>query len=116
MGEPPERGGLDVSESEDGRFRNVHFSLVTLTRRATMARSWSLFELGCGTGRYAARLLADTLPSDARYVGVDVSPKMVDLSRARLAPWRSRADVQLLDPPARSLPGEDGQFDRFVAT
>jgi len=75
-----------------------------------------VFELGCGTGRFAAELLARELPSDARYVGVDVSPVMVRIARARLAAWAARTEVHLLEPPARTLPGADGSFDRFVAT
>jgi ubiquinone/menaquinone biosynthesis C-methylase UbiE len=76
----------------------------------------SVFELGCGTGRFAAELLAHELPGDARYVGVDVSPVMVRIARARLAAWAARAELHLLEPPARALPGADGSFTRFVAT
>ncbi len=80
------------------------------------AEARSVFELGCGTGRFAASLLRDRLPNGTRYVGVDVSPKMVALARERLARWRPRAEVALIDPPALELPGEDGRFDRFVST
>src|ERR671910_1215859 len=80
------------------------------------AEARSVFELGCGTGRFAASLLSERLPADARYLGVDVSPKMAALARQRLRQWAPRAEVGLLDPPALELPGEDGGFDRFVAT
>ena len=40
---------------------------------------------------------------------------MVRLARQRLARWSDRVTVQLLDPPAETLPGGDGGFDRFVA-
>lgn len=73
------------------------------------------FELGCGTGRFAAELLRDRLPVAARYRGVEISPRMAALARRRLAPWVPRAEVVLVDPPGRVLPGSDGQFDRFVA-
>ena len=43
-----------------------------------------VFELGCGTGALAARLLGEHLPAEATYAGVDVSPHMVRLSRERL--------------------------------
>ena len=76
----------------------------------------SVFELGCGTGRYAAHLLATRLPATATYVGVDVSPRMVALARERLARWSPRARVLLLEPPALSLPVDDGVCDRFVST
>ena len=73
------------------------------------------FELGCGTGRFAAQLLRDRLAVTARYRGVEISPKMAALAHRRLAPWVPRSEVVLVDPPGRVLPGSDGQFDRFVA-
>ena len=75
----------------------------------------SVFELGCGTGRFAARLLRNRLPRTARYRTVEISPKMASLARRRLAGCAPRAEVALIDPPGRVLPGSDGQFDRFVA-
>ncbi len=75
----------------------------------------SLFELGCGTGRYAAHLLERMLPTTATYVGVDVSPKMVALASERLARWSPRARVLLFEPPPLRLPADDGVFDRFVS-
>jgi ubiquinone/menaquinone biosynthesis C-methylase UbiE len=76
----------------------------------------SVFELGCGTGRYAAYLLATRLPATATYVGVDVSPRMVALTRERLGRWSPRARVELLESPALKVPAEDRAFDRFVST
>jgi ubiquinone/menaquinone biosynthesis C-methylase UbiE len=76
----------------------------------------SVFELGCGTGRLAAEILAGALPGDASYLGVDVSPRMVELARGRLSRYASRAQIRLLEAPARTLPGVDRSFDRFVAT
>lgn len=87
-----------------------------LAGAANFAQASSVFELGCGTGRFAAGLLAGELADDARYLGVDVSSKMVQLARRRLAAWAARAEVPLLEPPALTLPGADASFDRFVAT
>lgn len=36
-----------------------------------------VFELGCGTGRFAERLLERHLPATARYKGIDLGPTMV---------------------------------------
>ena len=69
-----------------------------LARASKLAQAKSVFELGC------------------RYLGVDVSPEMVRLASLRLTAWAPRAEVQLLEPPALTLPGADGSFDRFVAT
>ncbi len=87
-----------------------------LVERADFERSESVFELGCGTGRMASNLLISTLSPSAKYFGVDVSPVMVGLAKTRLAPWSQRAKVQLLEPPAVELPGDDGAFDHFLAT
>jgi SAM-dependent methyltransferase len=87
-----------------------------LAELGAFAKARSVFELGCGTGRYAAGLLREWLAPDARYLGVDVSPRMVALARDRLRGWAPRAEVALLGPPGRELPGADGGFDRFVAT
>jgi SAM-dependent methyltransferase len=75
-----------------------------------------VFELGCGTGRFAARLLWGRLPADAHYLGVDVSPRMVALASDRVARWAPRAEVMLIEPPGQVLPGGGRAFDRFVAT
>lgn len=87
-----------------------------LVEHGNFEHSHSVFELGCGTGWLAADLLESALPADARYVAVDVSPVMVRIASQRLSTWAGRATVGLLDAPALSLPGDDGGFDRFVAT
>jgi ubiquinone/menaquinone biosynthesis C-methylase UbiE len=74
----------------------------------------AVVELGCGTGRFAAALLAGHLPPDASYVGVDLSPRMVALASDRLEPWRHRATVTLVDG-ATGVPRADDDADRFVA-
>jgi SAM-dependent methyltransferase len=74
----------------------------------------SVFELGCGTGALAQRLLSRMLPGDARYVGVDVSTTMVELATNRIRSFGPQASVRHVSgrPPP---PGTDGTVDRFVA-
>lgn len=74
-----------------------------------------VFELGCGTGRLASRLLSEELPPDARYVGVDLSSTMVSLARQRLAPFGERVRILETDGSLR-FGFAGGSFDRFVAT
>lgn len=74
----------------------------------------SVFEFGCGTGRFALRLFEEFLSPTARYRGVDVSPKMVRLAQTRLASHSQRAEVLLTEggPPVSEL---SESYDRFVS-
>lgn len=74
----------------------------------------SVFEFGCGTGRFALRLLEAYLPATAHYRGADLSPEMVRLAQTRLAGYSSRAAVILTegDPPTDE---PDQSFDRFIS-
>jgi ubiquinone/menaquinone biosynthesis C-methylase UbiE len=85
-----------------------------LLARAGFDSARAVVELGSGTGRFAAALLAGHLPADASYVGVDLSPRMVALASERLARWRQRATATLVDGGA-AMPAADGAADRFVA-
>lgn len=74
----------------------------------------SVFELGCGTGKLADRLLTGHLPATSSYLAVDVSNRMVEISRKRIARFADRAQVLHTDgePP---LPAATQSADRFVA-
>lgn len=85
--------------------------LITVGR---LREAHAVFELGCGTGALARRLLADVLPEDASYVGGDVSSRMVQLARRRVAPWPQRAQVVDLHGTL-PLPRPDRSADRFIA-
>jgi ubiquinone/menaquinone biosynthesis C-methylase UbiE len=85
-----------------------------LVAHADFDDAHAVVELGCGTGRFAAALLAGHLPADASYVGVDLSPRMVALASDRLERWSHRATVALVDGGA-GVPAADGAADRFVA-
>lgn len=86
-----------------------------VTAHAAFERAHAVVELGAGTGRHARRLLAEHLPGDASYLGLDVSPRMVALATERLRPWHPRATVRLTDgAPVLELP--DASVDRFFST
>ena len=73
----------------------------------------SVVEVGCGTGRLAARLLAHELPPDGTLAASDPSPVMVALARQRLAAWGDRAEVvEAFGVP----PVAPGSADRVVVT
>ncbi|MGI9592906.1 MAG: class I SAM-dependent methyltransferase [Myxococcota bacterium] len=75
----------------------------------------AVFELGCGTGRFAKDLLERRLPLEARYLAVDASDTMLRLSRAALGRFGARVEVRASDgEPRFDVP--DGSFDRFLST
>jgi ubiquinone/menaquinone biosynthesis C-methylase UbiE len=90
-------------------------ALEAMIAHAAFEHAGTLFELGCGTGRLAERLLMHYLRSDAAYEGVDVSATMVALARVRLAPFGPRAVVHQTGD-AVPLPAASGGVDRIVTT
>ncbi|MGE5324622.1 MAG: class I SAM-dependent methyltransferase [Actinomycetota bacterium] len=89
-------------------------ALQEVVRFGTFTSSRSVFEFGCGTGAFAARLLKTCLPADCRYAGLDVSPRMIRLATSRLKPWAGRAGVRLSDGSPH-LQEADASFDHFVS-
>jgi ubiquinone/menaquinone biosynthesis C-methylase UbiE len=85
-----------------------------LVAKADFTGDQTIFEFGCGTGRLAARLLA-ALPSSVNYLGVDISPVMINLATSRLAAWTERAKVVLVDG-SLPLPADHGFADRVLST
>ena len=90
-------------------------ALDELIAHADFAHAHKLFELGCGTGRFALRLLTSQLPSDATYLGMDLSDTMIALARQRLVPYASRASVVLSNGDMQ-FPLRDQSVDRVIAT
>ena len=89
-------------------------ALDDLVAHAAFATAGSIVEFGCGTGRFAERILGQT-PS-ATYVGFDVSTTMVELARGRMARFGDRAQIRQLDPGTVSLPLPDHGADRLLST
>jgi trans-aconitate methyltransferase len=58
-------------------------AISELIAHAAFDSAHSVFEFGCGTATFAARLLQRYLPADARYVGLDISSTMVSLAQQR---------------------------------
>ena len=97
-----------IGRGQDARPVSERRALDALAAQGDFGRAAAVVEFGCGTGRFAARLLRERLPDGATYLGVDVSPRMVALAGAALAPWPDRARVVLTDgdvrlPAARRL-------------
>jgi SAM-dependent methyltransferase len=100
-------------QDSQGFYENP--ALDDLVTHARFAEATRVFEFGCGTGRFAARLLAEALPASATYVGCDLSATMVGLARQRLSGHPVRAQVLQADGSAR-IPLPDHSVDRVVST
>lgn len=74
----------------------------------------SVFELGCGTGRFAHELLSNCLSGTSTYQGYDLSPEMVRLAEEKISGFGERAHVHLTDG-SLSFDVPDASIDRFVA-
>ncbi|PIE20320.1 MAG: ArsR family transcriptional regulator [Proteobacteria bacterium] len=78
------------------------FTLPALT--ALLPPSWTVVDLGCGTGEALARLA----PSVARVIGVDQEASMIEAARARLA---GRDNVELVEAGLSAVPLPDALAD-----
>lgn len=87
---------------------------AALLRNGVFDKASAVLEFGCGTGRFAERLLEEYLPERARYVGVDISKTMVALAKRRLVRFGARAVVYLTDG-SPCLDFGTATFDRFVS-
>jgi len=85
-----------------------------LVANAALAADQTILEFGCGTGRLAERLLG-ALPESINYLGVDLSPVMINLATNRLTAWAQRARAVLVDG-SLPLPADDGFADRVLST
>lgn len=90
-------------------------ALDELIAHAGFSEARKIFEFGCGTGKFAVRLLERHLPSSAGYIGYDVSPVMVGLAERRLEAYAERAQVILSDGVVQ-FPLPDLSVDRVVSS
>lgn len=86
-----------------------------LLKHLDLGSAGDVLEIGCGTGRFAARILGQTLADDARYTGVDISDTMIDLARSRTLAWRDRVTLVRGDA-VEGVDFEAGAFDLAVST
>ena len=89
-------------------------ALDELISHGAFERAESVFELGCGTGRFAARLLTKHLSPNASYLGIDLSRTMIDIAERRIAANAQRARVIQSDGSLR-FPIPDQSVDRVAA-
>ena len=108
----PELVAREYASEERFAARRVVFSdfvegdkaedLVLAALREVQPRR--ILDIGCGLGEFAARTARELA---AGVVAVDISPRMVEVARAR--------GVEASVADAQALPIEDGEFDAVVA-
>ena len=104
-----------IGRYQDTRPLSERRAMDEIAWRGDFYNAAAVLEFGCGTGRFATRLLETKLPAGAAYLGLDVSPTMVGLAREALAPWGGRTRVELSDG-STTLPVADGEYDRLLST
>lgn len=92
----------------DSRFTGVVTRCVEL---AGLRPGDAVLDLGTGTGAVAARAAQAVGPAGT-VLGVDVSPDMLMIARARTA----EPHVRFLEGRAEDIPADDGAFDVLVAS
>ncbi len=104
---------LGTKQDWQGFYENP--ALAELITHARFEDALNVFEFGCGTGKFAARLLLNHLPAPATYIGCDVSPIMIGIARRRITQFGARARVVASDG-AVQFPLPDHSVDRVVST
>lgn len=89
-------------------------ALNDLIAHAGFPEAQKVFEFGCGTGKFADRLLSGELSPAARYLCCDVSPTMTALAAERLADYADRAQVIRTEGNVQ-FPLTDQSVDRVVS-
>ena len=90
-------------------------ALDLLIEHADFENAKAVFEFGCGTGRFAVRLLTSYLPSSTIYTGTDLSPTMVNIAHQRLSLYSVRTCVARTDGSIH-YPLTDHSVDRVIST
>jgi len=101
-------------EKQDSQGFYEDPALEDLIAHAAFHSAKSVFEFGCGTGKFAARLLEKHLPSSSSYLSCDVSPVMVSIAKQRLKQYGEQVKVVLSDG-AVQFPLPDHSVDRVVS-
>ena len=90
-------------------------ALDDLIAHAAFEQAEKVFELGCGTGRLALRLLTKHLSPSATYIGIDLSQTMINIATQRISSYAERARVVQSDG-SMHFPLPDNSVDRVIST
>jgi SAM-dependent methyltransferase len=95
----------------DRRFAPVVDAVIT---RARLTSGERVLDLGTGTGAVAERA-AEVVGPGGHVVGVDISPQMLALARARMA-VRGWVHVTMAEGRAEAIPADDNSVDVILAS
>ena len=90
-------------------------ALDDLIAHGAFEQAGTVFEIGCGTGRFASRLLSKHLSPTASYFGIDISQTMTNIAKQRLSSYADRATVVQSDG-SMFFPVPDHSVDRVICT
>jgi len=82
----------DEARAELAELIDLQMSPLGLTAMAGLApsRGQAVLDVGCGAGQTILQL-AERVGETGRVVGVDVAPRVLDVARARLWPFQTKA-------------------------
>ena len=101
-----------------------HYDLMNMVMTAGVWRVWQrafrtsadiaagsrVVDVGCGTAELSL-IMADMLGPKSEIVGIDISPKMLDVGRRKVAASPAAGRVELLEGDALALPFPENSFD-----
>jgi len=102
---------LGARQDSQGIYEDA--ALTELVTQGEFHKAQAIFEFGCGTGRFADRLLSGHLASNCRYTAVDISTTMVRLAQERLSRWGRRVEITQ-SSGSMIVDAQDSSFDRFL--
>ncbi|MDP9355764.1 MAG: class I SAM-dependent methyltransferase [Chloroflexota bacterium] len=113
MNQPQPRPGTNPAQTYEAFFVPYQFRPWTeeLLDRAKPQPGERVLDAACGTG-IVARMVAQRTNGQARVVGLDVSPAMLEVARSAAA--REGAEIAWHEGSAESLPFPDASFDLVV--
>jgi ubiquinone/menaquinone biosynthesis C-methylase UbiE len=79
-----------------------------LIRKAGIRKGSKVLDVGCGLGKTACRLAAET---GCTVTGVDIMPAMVEQAKKTAKQMKVEDKVRFMEGDARQLPFEDNSFD-----
>lgn len=84
--------------------------LARLFQHTGSLKGCKILEPGCGTGRLT-EILSDRVGENGLVMALDISPKMIDMARARNA---ARGNVEIHLSPVEAFPVEKGAYDLIL--